>query len=175
MLVIFQGIRLDGKGLYERIISTIQEMYLKIGDTQGSVSLYYPYSGDVRSLTEEYRAAAEGILKEVIIEELPERIRIVVPEECCKLISRMPVRDTMEFVIGLIKERASMESFEASVMERYPSAKITDMTCLEFDKLLTFPEDTDSDCYCLTSEAGVVSYHRFSREDFLAFGFELPK
>ena len=31
----------------------------------------------------------------------------------------------------------------------------------------------DSDVYCLAVEMGSVTYHRFSREDFLAMGFRL--
>jgi hypothetical protein len=37
---------MDGKELLERVISTIQEMYLKLGDPEGAVSLYYPFEGD---------------------------------------------------------------------------------------------------------------------------------
>jgi len=166
---------MDGKELYGRVVSTIQEMYLKIGDTQGSVSLYYPYSGDVNGLVAEYVEAADGPLKDVLVEQLPGRIRIVVPEEGCRHIADMPKKDTMAFIIKLINERASMKDFEDSVMERYPSARFSDMHCLEFDKLLTFPEETDGDLYCLSSESGLVTYHRFSKEDFLAFGFVLPE
>ena len=37
-----------------------------------------------------------------------------------------------------------------------------------------FPEDVDPDIYCLVEEFGQVTYHRFSREDYLAFDFKLP-
>ncbi len=37
-----------------------------------------------------------------------------------------------------------------------------------------FPSGTDDDIYCLTEELGQVTYHRYSRDEFLKFGFEIP-
>ena len=43
----------------------------------------------------------------------------------------------------------------------------------EFDLLLYFPDGKpDSYYYCLKQEGEHVLYHRFTREDYLSFGFE---
>jgi hypothetical protein len=39
--------------------------------------------------------------------------------------------------------------------------------------VLTFSQDTDPDVYCISVEMGTVTYHRFSREDYLAMDFVL--
>ncbi|MBQ3736215.1 MAG: DUF3877 family protein [Candidatus Methanomethylophilaceae archaeon] len=39
--------------------------------------------------------------------------------------------------------------------------------------MLTFSPDRDPDVYCINIEMGAVTYHRFSREDYLAMGFVL--
>ena len=45
---------MNGKELLERAVSTIQEMYLKLGGPEGAVSLYYPFEGDPRRIEEEF-------------------------------------------------------------------------------------------------------------------------
>ena len=49
----------------------------------------------------------------------------------------------------------------------------TEADGIEFDWVLTFSQDTDPDVYCISVEMGTVTYHRFSREDYLAMDFVL--
>jgi hypothetical protein len=50
---------MNGTELYRRVVSTVQEMHLKIGDSHGSVSLYYPFQGDFTTLQEEFRECSK--------------------------------------------------------------------------------------------------------------------
>jgi hypothetical protein len=45
---------------------------------------------------------------------------------------------------------------------------------IDFDWILIFPGNLDTDVYCLTEEFGTVTFHRFSEEEYLALGFALP-
>ena len=166
---------MNGEDLYQRVVSTVQETILKIGDIYGSMSLYYPFTGDYDSLRDGFFACADEELRDVVMEALPERIRIIVSESECRYISRLPVKRTMSDVIRLIGQSGSIDDFRESISEKYPSANIREMDHLEFDYLLTFPEGLDPDCYCIAVEMNHLTYHRFSREDYTAMGFELDQ
>ena len=157
---------MDGKELFSRVVDSIQEMYMKIGDTYGSVSLYYPFQGDFESLKKDYYNASNEIGLETTIEQLPERVRIIVSEDSCKTISKLPVKSTMKDAVGLIKDNADIDTFRRIMTEKYPGCKIDKSTTIEFDWLMTFPEELDSDVYCITEEMGRVTFHRFSHEDY---------
>ena len=165
---------MDGAELYERVVSTVQETILKIGDVVGSMSLYYPCTDDAERLAREFREAAPEELKGIIVERLPDRIRVIVPEDESRIIARMPVRKTMGYAISIAKERVPMDEFVARVGEMYPSARFMEMDHLEFDMLLTFPRELDPYFYCLAEEMGIVTFHRFSMDDYEAFGFPMP-
>jgi hypothetical protein len=164
---------MDGKELLSRVIVTVQEMYLKIGDSHGSVSLYYPYTGDPE-IEKEFAKAKGGDFPGMTLEILPERLRIIVPEEDCAAISRMPARETIRDISSLVRDRAGMDAIRGFITEKYPSARIIRSEWIDFDWILIFPEDIDGDVYCLSEELGQVTYHRFSMEEYLALGFSIP-
>ena len=72
---------MDGKRLLSMTVRSVQEMRMKIGDSAGSVSLYYPYEGDFGSLEKEFREASAESLPGIVLERLPGRVRVTVPEE----------------------------------------------------------------------------------------------
>ena len=164
---------MDGKGLLSRTVQSVQEMRLKIGDSAGSVSLYYPYEGDFEAMAEEFNRESSERFPGMVLEMLPGRVRVTVPEEECERIARMPMKGTMEFITSLTKERLPLEEFLERVSERYPDARSRRTDVIDFDWVLSFPEDED--VYCLSEEMGQTTYHRFTEEDFLALGFELPE
>ena len=165
---------MDGTELLSRTITTIQEMYLKIGDPSGSVSLYYPYSGDFSIIEEGFRKASGDSFPRMVIEELPQRIRIIVDEDDCRKISELPIPETIRDVSKLIKDGADIEGFRTFVSRKYPEARISESEYIDFDWILLFPENLDRDVYCISEELGRLTYHRFSREEYLALGFGLP-
>ena len=164
---------MDGKGLYQRIVDTVQEMHLKICDSEGSISLYYPYEGELSEISEEFRRCCADFPGMITIELIPGRIRAIVPESVCRYISSMPVKPTLVDVVELVNSRCGIDNLRRIISERYPDASFREFDGIEFDWLLTFPPDTDPDVYCINIEMGTVTYHRFSREDYLAMGFAL--
>lgn len=164
---------MDGKELFSRLISTVQETAMKIGDSSGSISLYYPFQGDFSTLEDEFRSASADF-PDMIIEDLPERVRVIVSEGDCNRISKLPMKGTIKDMVGLVKERLPFEDFRKNITSKYPDAKITKSAYQEFDWVLTFPKELDDDVYCLTEEFGQITYHRYSEEEYLSFGFVLP-
>ena len=166
---------MDGKELLERVISTIQEMYLKLGDPEGAVSLYYPFEGDTRRIEEEFAEAVSSEGFHISLEFLGNRLRLLVPESECVRISALPAKRTMADLVGLAAEHADVGAYRQLLDERYPDARLVRSGYVDFDWILVFPEDLDTDVYCLTEEFGTVTFHRFSREEYLALGFALPR
>ena len=85
---------MNGEELFSRVVTTVQEMYLKIGDSYGSVSLYYPFEGD-SPIEEEFRRASEKDFPDMVLERLPQRLRVTVNEKDCVRISRLPMKRTI--------------------------------------------------------------------------------
>ncbi len=164
---------MDGKELLERVISTIQEMYLKLGDPEGAVSLYYPFEGDFPGIEEEFSEAVRDY-PGISLEFLSNRLRVLVPESECVRISAIPPKRTMADLVGLAAAHKNIDAYRQLLEERYPGAKLVRSGYIDFDWILTFPGDLDTDVYCLTEEFGTVTFHRFSEEEYLALGFALP-
>ncbi len=165
---------MDGKELFIRSVTTVQEMFLKIGDTMGSISLYYPMNDGYETIYREFKEASKEY-PDIILEQLPQRIRVVISEQDCRRISELPVKETIRDLVALVNEHSSMDRFKDTILKKYPDAMITKSEYMEFDWLLIFPEDQDEDIYCLTEEFGQVTYHRYSKEEYQSFGFVIPE
>jgi len=161
---------MNGDSLFRRVVETVQEVCLKVGDVMGSVSLYYPCEDDVEKVISEFLSASRGY-DGITAEGLPNRIRVTVSEEDCVRMSELPVKDTMKDVVTLIKDGLTPDEFRREILAKYKGARITDSNQLDHDWVLTFPDDDD--VYCLTSEMGRLTYHRFYRDEYLAFGYSL--
>jgi len=164
---------MNGDELFSRVITTIQEMYLKIGDSYGSVSLYYPFESD-DPIEDEFRHAAADF-PDMLLERLPQRLRVTVSEKDCIRISKMPVKETIRDMVAITKGGTGIDALKEYIGSRYPDSKMVKSGYIDFDWILTFPEGLDDDVYCLSEELGQVTYHRFSKEEYLALGFEIPE
>ena len=98
---------------------------------------------------------------------------MTVPEEECEKISKMPVKETMAFIVSLSKDGIPLKDFLERVKDRYPEVRSGESGVFDFDWVLSFPGDDD--VYCLSEELGRTTCHRFSEEDYLAMGFRLPR
>lgn len=168
------GCSMDGKSLYRSIIESVQEMNITIGDTMGSTSLYYPFAGDLETLKQEFFVASKGSFPGVVLEQAPERVKVTVSEDDCKRIALMPVKETMKDVLVLVSGNVNMDNLRRHISQKYPDSRFGKTGGVEFDWALAFPEDVDDNVYCFSEEMGSVTCHRFSREEYLAFGFQLP-
>ena len=80
----------------------------------------------------------------------------------------------MADLVGLAAAHKNIDAYRQLLEERYPGARLVRSGYIDFDWILTFPKDLDTDVYCLTEEFGTVTFHRFSEEEYLALGFALP-
>ena len=96
---------MDGRRLFSRTVQSVQEMSLKIGDSAGSISLYYPFEGDFDRLAEDFKKESSVSLPGIMLERRPGRVRVTVPEEECEKISKMPVKETMAFIVSLFMDK----------------------------------------------------------------------
>ena len=102
---------MDGKELLERVVSTIQEMYLKLGDPEGAVSLYYPFEGDYPNLESEFYSEISGRYPGITVEMMSNRLRVLIPEEDCVRISAIPAKPTMKDLVDLTMARRNIDAY----------------------------------------------------------------
>ena len=164
---------MNGHDLFSRAISTVQETNITIGDSSGSISLYYPFEGDFKTLENDFKKASSEY-PNIVLEQLPQRVRVVISEEDSRRISELPARQTIIDIVEAVKRRVPFEEFRRSIVEKYPEARIVKSEYIEFDWILIFPSELDEDIFCLTEEFGQITYHRYSREEFQSFGFSIP-
>ena len=160
---------MNGDILLRRVIETVQEIVLKIGDSSGSISLYYP-AEDPPALAEELLSVASDF-GGITAEALPGRIRVNISESESARISAMPHDERMVDVIGLLNSGTDIGSFRDAILSKYEGAVLTEVRRLDHDWVLTFPDDDN--IYCLSEEFGRLTYHRFYRDEYLAFGYTL--
>ena len=165
---------MDGKELLERVVSTIQEMYLKLGDPEGAVSLYYPFEGDYPNLESEFYSEISGRYPGITVEMMSNRLRVLIPEEDCIRISAIPAKPTMKDLVDLTMARRKINDYREHLGHKYPGSRIIPSPYIDFDWILVFPEEIDKDIYCLSEELGTVTFHRFSKEEYTDMGFRLP-
>ena len=165
---------MNGRELYQRVVTTVQEMQLKIGDSEGSITLYYPLEGDFGELSREFGASIEGMPDGPVLERLPGRVRVIVSESDCRAIAEKPIIPTLKEIVSLINAGVTIDELERGMKERFPECVVYEVDDVEFDRVMVFPQRIDPDVYCLDVEMGKVTYHRFSVEDFVVLGFEPP-
>ena len=168
-----RGECMNGYDLFSRAVSTVQETNITIGDSSGSISLYYPFEGDFKALENDFKKASSDY-PDIILEQLPQRVRVIIPESDSKRISKLPARQTIIDIVELVKERVPFQEFKNTILGKYPEARIERSEYMEFDWILMFPSELDDDLYCLTEEFGHITYHRYSRDEFESFGFVIP-
>ena len=161
---------MNGNALFRRVVETVQEICLKVGEIMGSVSLYYPCDEDTAEVLSQFALASSGY-KGIVAEELPGRIRVTVSEEDCTRMSRLPVKETMRDVVTLMKSGADIERFRREILLKHKGARLSESHQIDHDWILTFPGDDD--VYCITVELGRLTYHRFYRDEYLRFGYRL--
>ena len=164
---------MDGRELFSRSVTTVQEMRIKIGDTLGSVSLYYPIAEDFERISREFKEASKDF-PDMKLEQLPQRVRVIITEDDCRRIAQLPMKETVKDLAELVNDRTSFPDFREFIMKKYPSASLTKSEYIDFDWILVFPERIDEDIYCIAVELGMVTYHRFSREEYRDFGYVIP-
>jgi len=173
--------------LERNVIEVMEEQQAKLGFDGNAVYLFYPLSSlasllgvcpEEKTILEAlnaFCAHARNRLGEVEFTLRDGRVTLVIPAEGGEYVRQR--LDDGKFIVRLIRmvasHRASMEdvlalfrSYDAKVhIEKMPENE-------EFDYLAYFAAgEPDTFYYCLKEDMGHVTYHRFTQEDYHAFGF----
>lgn len=165
--------------LIKNIIDQVQEMQLKLGFANESVSLYYPYDS-IRFLLE--TDASDSEIPALLESTLPEGItlkntksRVVVtlsPAVVSYIHEKYPPTDFLKEIIALFSKHhgITMDNISA-VFEKYSPdyEQITMPEGSDFDYVFYFKNpEIDSFYYCIKDEFGHMIYHRFIESDYKA-------
>lgn len=172
--------------LEQNLCGVVPEMLLKLGLTSATLSLNYPLSTLCRMFNQsmtmaQMQAALEAFSREHEADYGPiaaapheEGFCLTVPSEGAAYIYRhAPNTPFLRDLIAEAQNPACTEESLIAVFRRHsPRVQIVPMDNAEFDTLVYFEDgQPDAFYYCIDAHDGHVSYHRFSREDYEAFGF----
>ena len=166
--------------LEETVVATIQETQVKLGSAAGAECLYLPLDsvapgGDPAEAAAVARAFAESArprLGDVVCEVLEGRLRITVPEEGGRYVAGLPVSPVLRLMVDAVTGGYTVEALRAELDARFPGHVWRDADGDGgFDYVVYFEDGTDASVYCIGVECCRLTYHRFSRRDYDAFGF----
>lgn len=177
---------MDFTKLENNLIDTIQEAQIKLGYESRPMSLNYALSS-LNHLTGGSRNAAEmQVLLKEFCETVTERLgEIEVTPVQTMFCLKIPAKGSdyvhehcgnggfIAELINTVRSNGCTLDEATAVFYRY-----SDKVCVkesdnaEFDRLVYFEDGVpDSYRYCLASEGMRITYHRFTKEDYDAFGF----
>lgn len=174
--------------LESNIINVIKEAQIKIGYDGMGIKLYYPL-GSLCSLTgrkldmHDMNAAlcefAEMVKEKlgpiVISEETDSRFCLDIPAKGTQYVhDRIDESEFLvEFINAVRSHKCDIDGIIALFRRYSDKVHAERVTNGEFDYLVYFEDGVpDEFIYCLTDEGcGHVAYHRFTKEDYLDFGF----
>ena len=165
---------MDPSDLEDRIVSTVQEMQVKLGQSSGSLSLYLPLDcldGDVEDEIARFREHVRHKLGDVACTLDDGRVRITVSEEGCRYVAGLPVSPVLLTMVDAVMSRESLDGIKARLEKVSKGLVWKEVDGDGFDHIAYFTDGTDPYVYCIDSDCGPISYHRFSRRDYEAFGF----
>ncbi|MGN0097863.1 MAG: DUF3877 family protein [Candidatus Methanomethylophilaceae archaeon] len=165
---------MDPSDLEDRIVSTVQEMQVKLGQSSGSLSLYLPLDcldGDVEEEIARFREHVRPKLGDVACTLDDGRVRITVSEEGCRYVAGLPVSPVLLTMVDAVMSRESLDGIKARLEKVSKGLVWKEVDGDGFDHIAYFTDGTDPYVYCIDSDCGPISYHRFSRRDYEVFGF----
>ncbi|MDO5299278.1 MAG: DUF3877 family protein [Clostridia bacterium] len=172
--------------LRQNIIDVVQEGQIKLGYRKETIRLYYPlaslctFMGEtmdenrMQRELEAFAAAQRDTLGALEITHKGERFCIAVPPEGAAYVHG--ITDKSGFLTGFIRtiERhgATMEELLDQFRRCSDRVHVEELHNGEFDYLVYFEDGVPDDFrYCIAVEPCHLTYHRFTREDYEAFGF----
>ena len=179
--------QLQLKNLQKNLLYVMQEMQLKIGISGESVKFYYPldelngfFAADysVEEMTEALKSFQEYIknsLGEIKISVDGKRFCFVIGQKGIDYArNELKNHQFLAEFIALTKSACTLDDV-LNLFRKYSN----DVVCKEvdneeFDHLVYFANgEPDNFYYCLQFEFDHMHYHRFTPQDFKAFGFEI--
>lgn len=171
--------------LKQNIIDVIKEAMLKMGFGSNCVSFNYPLSSlchltgtsctvpEMKALLKDFFADEAETFGVTAFTERDGVFTITVSAEGIAHVRSNT--DENEFIAVLINAVRNHASFEEvlSLFKRFSDKVIVEKSeNEEFDYLIYFEDGIPDDYrYCITLDFDHVTYHRFTKEDYLDFGF----
>lgn len=170
----------------KNLSGVIAEMALKLGLTGVPLSLNYPRVSLGRMLgvaddpkvlqpaLDAFFAAHRDLFGEAQAVPHEDGYCLTIPAEgVARVISRAPAADFLRDLIRTAQIPGASADDLLTVFRRHSShVHIEPVDNDEFDWLVYFEDGVPDDFrYCIDQHDGFASYHRFSREDYEAFGF----
>lgn len=174
--------------LENHIINTIKESQLKIGYTPNSVTLNYPPESvsrmigakisELPSVLDKFSEYASPRLGRISFSLFEGRYAITVPAEGADYVNKhIKPEPFIEEWINAVKTPGKLSSIEdvLSVFQKHSDSVVcTPADSDEFQYAVYFSDGNPDDfVYCIDSDFGIITYHRFSKDDYTAMGFSL--
>lgn len=172
--------------LFANIVAVIEEGQLKLGYRPETIRLYYPLASlnlflgtslDAAGMMDALRVFARehaDRLGEVEISRKGKRFCIAVPPQGAAYVDVQTDKGGfLARFIAMIARHGTRIADVIALFEEYSTCvKIDELHNGEFDYLLRFEDGKpDAFYYCITDEGCHLTYHRFTKEDYEAFGF----
>lgn len=177
---------MDTSRLYENIVAVIEEGQLKLGYRAETIQLYYPLASlnlffgtelDAPQMTDALEAFARAHadrLGEISVSRKGKRFCLAVPPEGAAYIHAQTDENGFlaRFIAMIARHGTTMEDVIALFRAFSPCVRVDELHNGEFDVLIRFEDGKpDAFYYCITDEGCHLTYHRFTKEDYEAFGF----
>jgi len=172
--------------LFRNVVDVIEEGQLKLGYREETIRLYYPLDSlnlflhaslDAAGMMDALSAFADEYadrLGEIAVSRKGKRFCLAVPPKGAAYVSARTDKNGFlaKFVALIARHGTKMEDVIA-LFERYsPCVCVDELRNGEFDYLIRFADGKpDAFYYCITDEGCHLMYHRFTKEDYEAFGF----
>ena len=172
--------------LEQNLSGVIAEMVLKLGLTGVPLSLNYPCASLGRMLgvaddpqalqpaLDAFFAARADLFGAVHVEPHEDGFCLAIPAEgVARVMSQAPAAAFLRDLIQTAQTPgATADDLLAAFRRHSDRVHVEPVDNDEFDLLVYFEDGVPDDFrYCIDQHDGFASYHRFSREDYEAFGF----
>ncbi len=174
--------------LEKNIIDVIKEQQAKLGYMKEKVRLYYPLNSlnhffgteegaeGMRKVLEGFRDCIRDRLGDVEVSEKDGRFCFLIPEEGAEYVHSLTgENDFITELVNVVREHGCTIGQILELFRAYSDRVYFEETDNgEFDYLIRFEGDPQDDyVYCFKDEGCHMTYHRFLREDYKEFGFEI--
>ena len=173
--------------LKQNLIDTLEEGQLKLGYRPGAVRLYYPLASlcallgvqtDRAGMCAALAAFAQehrGFFGELAISHQGDRFCLTVPPEgAARVHEQVDEHGFLAAFLQAVSRHGATLSDVLAVFARYSDrVAVRTLRGGEFNYLVYFEDGRpNAYYYCLAEEPCHLTYHRFTKADYEAFGFE---
>ena len=173
--------------LRQNLIDALEEGQLKLGYREGAVRLFYPLASlnallglhadcaGMRDALLAFARAQRDFFGEIAVSHKGDRFCLTVPPQgVARVHEQLDERGFLaQFLQAVSRHGATMDDVLAVFRRHSNRVVVRRLRGNDFDHLVYFEDGVPNDYYyCIAEEPCHLTYHRFTREDYEAFGFE---